>query len=89
MFDSLCLLGALNHSIAQKIALGRVANIAKIRNRSVYAHGVRSIDSQSVNDIRKLATDALNGYIEIAKIESIDNQRSCFEFMELAIRKKV
>jgi CRISPR-associated protein (TIGR02710 family) len=45
MFDSLCLLGALNQPIAQKITLGRVANIAKIRNRSVYAHGIRPIDT--------------------------------------------
>jgi hypothetical protein len=89
MFDSLCLLGALDHPIAQRIALGRVANIAKIRNRSVYAHGIRPIDTKSVNDIRKLATDALTGYIEIATIDSIDNQRSRFEFMELTIRKKV
>jgi hypothetical protein len=89
MLDSLCLLGALNHPIAQKIALGRVANIAKIRNRSVYAHGIRPIDSQSIKDIQRLATDALTEYIKIAKIDSIDDQRSHFEFMELKIREKL
>ena len=89
MFDSLCLLGALNQPIAQKIALGRVANIAKIRNRSVYAHGIRPIDSHSVSDMRKLATDALTEYLEISEIDSIDNRRSCFEFMELKIRRRV
>jgi hypothetical protein len=88
MFDSLCLLGALNQPIAQKITLGRVANIAKIRNRSVYAHGIRPIDTQSITDIRRLATDALTAYIEITGIESVDAQRSCFEFIELTVRRK-
>jgi hypothetical protein len=97
MLDSFCLLGALNHPIAEKISLGRVVDKAKIRNRSVYAHGIRPIDAQSTNDISKLATDALNEYINITKINSIDDQninstddqRIRFEFMELTIRRKV
>jgi hypothetical protein len=88
MFDSLCLLGALNQPIAQQIKLGRVADKAKIRNRSVYAHGVRPIDRQSINDIRKLTNDALTAYIDIAKIESVDARRSCFEFIKLTVRRK-
>lgn len=88
MFDSLCLLGALGQPISQKIVLGRVANVAKIRNRSVYAHGVHPIDEQSINDIRKLAVDALTAYIDIAKIESIDARRAYFEFIGLTVRRK-
>jgi len=88
MFDSLCLLGALNQPIAQKVQLGRVANIAKIRNRSVYAHGVRPIDTKSISDIRELATDALTAYIDITKIDSVNDRRSYFEFIELTIRRK-
>jgi hypothetical protein len=89
MCDSLCLLEALNHPIAEKISTGRVANIATIRNRSVYAHGIKPIDSSSVSAIQKLATDALNQYIEITESDSIDVLRDGFKFIELRIHKNL
>ncbi len=88
MFDALCLLGAINHSIANEIKGGRVMNIAKIRNRSIYAHGVQPIDMQSVKDIRKLATDTLNAYIKSKNLSSIEDQRLGYEFMELVPKNK-
>jgi CRISPR-associated protein (Cas_Cas02710) len=87
MFDALCLLCALNHRITQKIKLGRVAHIARIRNRSVYAHGIQPIDTASISDIRKLAVDALEEYLAVAQHPSITERRPSFEFMELSIRR--
>lgn len=88
MFDALCLLGTLKHPIIDKINPNWVANIAKIRNLSVYAHGVRPIDVQSVADIRKLATDAIRAYVAIKQTEIDDTQRSKFEFIELVLQRK-
>ena len=90
MVDALCLLGSLDHPIAKnpKINLGRVMKIAEIRNRSVYAHGVSPIDSQSVNEICKLATDALETYMNIKGMNSIEDQRLAFKFIKLSIVKK-
>jgi len=88
MLDALCLLGALNHPIADKVHLARVANIAKIRNLSVYAHGTRPIDSQSILDICKLATDILQAYIDINQIAPIEKQRQYFEFVKLTFLQK-
>jgi hypothetical protein len=88
MFDSLCLLGALNHPITQGINPSRVANVAKIRNRSIYAHGATPIDTQSVKEIRQLAKDAICAFFCMQGEELIDNHRTSFEFIELVIRKK-
>jgi hypothetical protein len=87
MIDSLCLLGALDQAITQRITLKRVANMAKIRNRSVYAHGIKPIDSKSIDDICKLATDALSSYLEINEYPPIDSCRNEFEFIDLKVRR--
>jgi len=88
MFDSLCLLGAIDNALANKINLGRLANIANIRNLSVYAHGIRPMTTQSINDMRKLATDVLEAYTEGKYIGNLETERSRFEFMQLTIRKE-
>lgn len=88
MFDSLCLLGSLGDPISGKISPGRVANIANIRNLSVYAHGIRPMDTQSVDDMRKLSYDILSVYTENRNLGTIERERSRFEFMPLTIRSE-
>jgi hypothetical protein len=96
-----CLLGAIHSGptstkstsggIILEISLivcARIANIAKTRNLSVYAHGVRPINKQSIEEMRKLATDTLQSYVEVKSLADIDMQRKNFEFMELIIRKE-
>ncbi len=87
MFDALCLLGALNSPLLKSLSPSRVANIAKIRNLSIYAHGTSPMTEKSIAAMRDLATDALLAYVEIKQIESIDTQRDKFEFIELALQK--
>lgn len=88
MFDALCLLGALSHPIAAKVIPGRVANTARIRNRSIYAHGLNPIDQKSVSEIRNLADDTLMAYIEIKQTGKVDQMRPGFKFIELNLRSK-
>lgn len=87
MFDALCILGALDNTLLNKLHPSRVANIAQIRNLSVYAHGIRPMTEQSISEIRKLATDALQAYIEIKELGTIEMQREKFEFMTLIVQK--
>lgn len=87
MFDALCILGALDSPLSKKLNPGRVANIAQIRNLSIYAHGVRPMTEQSISEMRRLATDALQAYLEIKQLDSIELQQEKFEFMELVLQK--
>lgn len=83
MFDSLCLLGALDDVISTKINPGKVVSIANTRNLSVYAHGASPMTTQSVGEIRKLAIDILSIYSESRSIGVIESERIKFEFMSL------
>jgi len=87
MFDALCLLGSIKHKLVEKVNPGRVANIATIRNLSVYVHGTQPMTTQAITDIRKLATDTLQAYIDTQQFETIEVVKANFEFMELVIRK--
>lgn len=87
MFEALCLLAALNHPLSKKLNLSRVANIAQIRNLSVYAHGISPMNENSIKKMRSLATDALQAYLDIKQIASIDTHTQKFEFMELVLKK--
>jgi hypothetical protein len=87
MFDSLCLLGALEQPLAQKLSTGKIANAANVRNLSVYAHGSNPMKAQSVATIRDVAREALQAYTEIKHFDSIADERLRFQFIELKIRK--
>jgi CRISPR-associated protein (TIGR02710 family) len=87
MFDTLCLLGALEHHLSKTIRAPRVANIATVRNLSIYAHGMRPMTVQSLSEMRNLATEILNAYITQKGIGSIEEERSNFEFIGLISRE--
>lgn len=73
--------------MSKKLNLSRVANIAQIRNLSVYAHGISPMNENSIKKMRSLATDALQAYLDIKQIASIDTHTEKFEFMELVLKK--
>ncbi|HRV95548.1 MAG TPA: hypothetical protein P5526_25565, partial [Anaerolineae bacterium] len=85
MFDSLCLLGALGDPISEKINPGRIVNIANIRNLSVYAHGIRPMNMQSVDEMRRLSAEILSVYTQIRNLGTIRGERSKFEFIPLTV----
>lgn len=87
MLDAFFILESVNHFIASSRAItgGRIADIAKIRNRSIYAHGTNPIDEGSVKKIKKLATELVEIYAENMKIGVIESQRRNFEFIKLIL----
>lgn len=86
LFDSLCLLGALSHPLSQTLNPGRIANIANVRNLSVYAHGNSPISQKSTGEIRNIAQNALQAYSDINKAYSVQDYQDKFEFMTLELR---
>jgi CRISPR-associated protein (Cas_Cas02710) len=86
MFDALCLLGALDSPLCKELSPNRVANIAQVRNLSIYAHGIRPITEKSISAIRDLATDAVKAYLEMKQMEPIEKQQDKFEFIELSFQ---
>lgn len=87
LFDSHCLLSALNNKLAKKIPLGRVASIAKNRNLSVYVHGLNPMEEKSLRDMKNLATDTIEKYSELKGIGTIESQKDKFEFLKLTSKK--
>ena len=45
------------------------------------------MNENSIEKMRSLATDALQAYLDIKQIPSIDTQGEKFEFMELVVKK--
>ncbi len=87
MVDALCLLGALDHPLLRHIHPARIVNIAKIRNSSVYAHGIQPMSHKSIEDIRKLAVETIQAYTQEKDRDGIEKYRNGFEFMQLHPRK--
>ena len=88
MFDSLCLLAVLGHHLPQDIKAQKIANIATVRNLSIYAHGMKPMTTQSIGEMRKLATDILNSYTTRKDIGIIENERANYEFIQLIARNE-
>jgi CRISPR-associated protein (Cas_Cas02710) len=86
MFDAFCLLGSLKSPLCEKLNANRVANIAQVRNLSVYAHGIRPMIEKSITAMRDLAEDAVQAYLEINQMEKIEQQQERFEFVELTVQ---
>jgi hypothetical protein len=87
MFDSLCLLGALKHPLAQALNAGKIANVANIRNLSVYAHGTNPMKSDAIGRLRDVAQETLQAYATIKGIRPVTEERTRFQFVELKVRK--
>lgn len=87
LFDSHCLLSAKNNDLAKKIPLGRVANVSNNRNLSVYVHGLNPMEEKSLKEIKNLATDTIEMYLELKGLGTIESQKSKFEFIKLSLKK--
>jgi len=83
MFDAFCLVKALKHPLSEQLKAGRIAHIAQVRNNSIYAHGSGPLTEKSITDMRKLASETLEIYLTIKKLNSISIERKKFEFIKL------
>lgn len=86
MFDAFCLLGALESPLCEQLNPRRVANIAQVRNLSIYAHGIKPMAEKSITGMRDLAKDAVQAYSGINQMDSLEQQQEKFEFVELTFQ---
>lgn len=90
LFDSLCILKALDCRLAKVINLKRVANVAQKRNLSVYVHGSNLVEKDTLEAMKKLAIRVVNKYSEIKKekMGTLDSEVNRFEFIQLKLKSR-
>jgi CRISPR-associated protein (Cas_Cas02710) len=86
MFDAFCLIEALEKEFSKQFPINRVANIANIRNKSIYAHGIEPLTEKDVDTIRNFTRDVMTKYLSIQNIGSIETERDKFEFIKLEFK---
>ncbi|MCW6053714.1 hypothetical protein K4039_27610 [Lyngbya sp. CCAP 1446/10] len=86
MFDAFCIIEALEKEFTNKFPINRVANIANIRNKSIYAHGIEPLTEKDVYTIRNFTREVMTKYLSIRKTGAIDSERDKFEFIKLEFK---
>jgi CRISPR-associated protein (TIGR02710 family) len=89
LMDAVLILDALGDKCLSEVHRRRILGLAETRNHSIFAHGQRPLNAQSIQSLKDLSTECLSVYLSEHNLGTIEALREAFMFMPLTHREQV